>query len=187
MRAMVFGKYAASCMALGALAVSGCLDDLTEPHPVVQLRAADAPLAVEAGQSIEAAVQALDVQERGVNGAHIAFARGDAQHLFFDGAATRETDAITIVTASGLLAGVQADGVARVRIVADNEAAPGATSVLAVVLMPTADDDSAVSLRIDVTITEPPEPEPEPAPDAGAGATSGNSTGNGTDSGGTAS
>jgi hypothetical protein len=112
---------------------------------------------------VELAIQALDVQRRGVNGAHVAFARADAQRLSFDAADDLATDAVTTLTTTATLAGVQADGVASVRVVAADDAEAGPTSVIAVVRAPTADDDSAVSLRVEVTI-ESPEP-----PDAGAG------------------
>lgn len=178
MRRIKFGRYAPGCAigakglgsrALAALALVGCLDELKDPHPVVQLRAPDGPIVVEAGHSFEVAVQALDVQEQGVNGAHIAFARVDAARLSFDEGELPDVDAVTVVTSTGLLAGVSAEGVGQVRILASNAAAPGATSVLAVVRMPTADDDSAVSLRIGITIAEPAAPEA----DSGAGGTSG--------------
>jgi hypothetical protein len=155
-----FGWRALPLVVMAALS-SACLDDKKEPFPVVKLRAPAAGIEVRTGATALVSVQALDVQDRGVDGAQIIFARPEGGTLSFDGVAT-SVDSIVVTTASGLIAGVQGVGVASARLLASDQAVPGDTSLIALVKAPTTEPSGTVSLRVPVRIVM------SPIPDAGA-------------------
>jgi hypothetical protein len=162
------GRWALALLAMAVLS-SACLDDRKKPFPVVKLRAPAAEVSIRAGATGLVSVQALDVQDHGVDGAQIIFARQEGQTLSFDGVAA-SADSMVVTTTSGLIDGVQGVGVASVRLVAADQAVPGETSVIALVKEPTNEPTGAVTLRIPVRIVM------AAIADAGAEASAGGST-----------
>jgi hypothetical protein len=133
--------------------IGACLDPVVAPLPVVKLRAPASPVEMKAGASALLAVQAVDVQDHGVDGARVTFVRVNARGLTFD-AVDPAADSVVVTTASGLIDGVQAVGVASARVLAVGDAALGDTSVVAVVSGPTASPTAAVAVRISVRVTK---------------------------------
>jgi hypothetical protein len=133
------------------LVLAGCLDPLGGVHPVKRLRAVAASVDIPAGASGTVAVQAVDVNGAGVDGARVTFTRGAPTALTFEGNAD-SVDAVTVTTATTDVSGVSASGIAVAHLRSSESVAAGETSIIAVVKDPTEDVEAAVSARIQVRI-----------------------------------
>jgi hypothetical protein len=131
---------------------AACIDGITAPVPVVKLDAPASPVEVSAGSSALVAVQAVDVQDHGVNGARVAFVRTTASEIDFE-TADAGADSVVVTTSSGTADGLQAVGVASVRILVPSNAPLGDTSIVAIVSGPTTSPTAAVATRIPIRIT----------------------------------
>jgi hypothetical protein len=148
-KAWLAGRASLGLSFVFCLCLAGCLDDPRGAHPVKRLRAVAASVEVAAGGSASVAVQAVDVNGAGVDGARVTFARGAPTGLIFEGQAD-SVDAVTVTTATTDVSGVSASGIALVRVQAAEAALAGETSIIAVVKDPTDDVEAAVSARIQV-------------------------------------
>lgn len=172
-----------ACLALVLSAVfAACLDDLQEVSPVAKLLAPEASLEVASNTSTVVAVQAIDANDDGVNGARVAFLRGDSSQLVFEGQ-DESADSTAVTTTTAPINGVSSPGVASIRVRPSSSAQPGDTTILAIVKGPTDDVNAAISLRLKVAIVAGSAGAAGTggaAGSAGAGGTSGDSGAGGT-------
>ena len=139
--------------ATGLLLVFSCkvVEDLQAVGPGVKLAEPAPPPRLAAGESGSIAVQVLDVNGEGVNGAYVSFARADATRLAFVDAPAG-SDAVTSLSSDGTVSGVMTSGLATAAIQVLDDAAAGETEVFAILKQP-ADPEDTIALSVTVEVT----------------------------------
>ncbi|HKP62868.1 MAG TPA: hypothetical protein VJV78_39305 [Polyangiales bacterium] len=134
------------------LVFASCLDE-AEAIPVHELIVSgDSAIELKPGESALIAVQALDDEGRGTNGAEVTFVVSDDARLTVDGP-DGGTHELTVVTAFRRVEGVSADGMASTHLRALEAAPVGDAVVIAVVKQPT-EPSASITARLSAHVTE---------------------------------